>query len=232
ELIRIQMPSHYQVSLEGLEEHNDSIRGEGYYRKVMEFLPVLRGLGIYSMIMLTLTRDNMEQIIPLAEELRDICDSFTFNRLSLVGEGANLYLPDRDKYRSFLEKYIEAARENPVMRLKDNLINIIRHEQGQKPFGGCAGFGCGAAFNFITVLPDGEVHACRKFPSYIGNIFEKNIEEIYEDETARKYRSGSKECRDCTIRPVCGGCLAVAYSFGLNVYEEKDPFCFMSEDRK
>jgi selenobiotic family peptide radical SAM maturase len=232
ELIRIQMPSHYQVSLEGLEEHNDSIRGKGYYRKVMEFLPVLRELGVYSMVMLTLTRDNMEQIIPLAEELRDICDSFTFNRLSLVGEGANLYLPDRDEYRSFLEKYIEAARENPVMRLKDNLINIIRHEQGQKPFGGCAGFGCGAAFNFITVLPDGEVHACRKFPSYIGNIFEKSIEEIYEDESARKYRSGSKECRDCKIRPVCGGCLAVAYSFGLDVYEEKDPFCFMSADRK
>ncbi len=227
ELIRIQMPSHYQVSLEGLVEHNDSIRGEGYYRKVMEFLPVLRELGVYSMVMLTLTRDNMEQIIPLAEELRDICDSFTFNRLSLVGEGANLYLPDRDEYREFLENYIEAARGNPVMRLKDNLINIIRHEKGQKPFGGCAGFGCGAAFNFITVLPDGEVHACRKFPSYIGNIFEKDIEEIYEDQPARKYRYGAKECSGCMIRPVCGGCLAVAYSFGLDVYEEKDPFCFI-----
>jgi selenobiotic family peptide radical SAM maturase len=227
ELISIQMPSHYQVSLEGLEEHNDSIRGKGYYRKVMEFLPVLRELGVYSMVMLTLTRDNMDQIIPLAEALRDACDSFTFNRLSLVGEGANLFLPDRNEFRNFLEKYIEAAKGNPVMRLKDNLINIMKHEKGQQPFGGCAGFGCGAAFNFITVLPDGEVHACRKFPSPIGNIFKQSLREVYDSERAHRYRSGPEECRGCIIRAVCGGCLAVAHSFELDFFRDKDPFCFM-----
>ena len=35
-----------------------------------------------------------------------------------------------------------------------------------EPFGGCTGFGCGAAFNFMAVLPDGEVHACRKVPIF------------------------------------------------------------------
>jgi hypothetical protein len=34
-------------------------------------------------------------------------------------------------------------------------------------------------------------------------------------------------CSRCPIRPVCGGCLAVSHSFGLNVFEERDPFCFM-----
>lgn len=229
ELIKIQKPSHFQVSLEGLEEHNDKIRGSGYFQRVMDFLPMLKELEVYSMVMLTLTKDNMNQIIPLAELLRDKVDSFTFNRLSLVGEGANLHLPEPDEFRRFLSDYLKAAENNPVMRLKDNLINILLNERGLKPFGGCAGFGCGAAFNFITILPDGEVHACRKFPSPVGNLRKQSISEVYDSDLAQKYRSGAKACKGCMIRAVCGGCLAVAHSLGLNAFEERDPFCFINK---
>ncbi|UCG77610.1 MAG: selenobiotic family peptide radical SAM maturase [Nitrospirota bacterium] len=227
DIIAIQMPGFYQVSLEGLEGHNDSIRGEGYFRRVMDFLTVLKELGIYSMVMLTLTNENIDQVIPLAELLKGKVDSFTFNRLSLVGEGASLKMADNEKFRKFLEDYIELAGKNKHVRLKDNFINIIRREKGQNPFGGCAGYGCSAAFNFITVLPDGEVHACRKFPSKIGRIMDVSLSELYDSEMAKKYRSGPEECRGCDIRAVCGGCMAVAYGCGKDVFKEKDPFCFM-----
>jgi selenobiotic family peptide radical SAM maturase len=179
------------------------------------------------MVMLTLTSDNMDQVIPLAELLRDRADVFHFNRLSLSGEGANLRLPDREGYREFLQRYLEAARKNPVMGLKDNLINILRHEEGVEPFGGCTGYGCGAAFNFVSLLADGEVHACRKFPSPIGNIHDQGLAEIYDSDPAKRYRAGCGACTGCKIRAACGGCLASAHSHGLNVFEEKDPFCFM-----
>jgi len=226
EIVDIAMPTHYQVSLEGLEKHNDAIRGRGYFRRVMEFLPVLRDLGVYSMVMLTLTRDNVDQVIPLAEYLRDRVDSFTFNRLSPVGEGAALQLPDRDDFVRFLEGYLDAAQDNPVMGLKDNLFNIILYRRGGKLTGGCTGYGCGAAFNFLTLLPEGEVHACRKFPSLIGNINERSLAELYDSESAARYRAGASACLGCSIRPVCGGCLAVAHGMGVDVFEGKDPFCF------
>jgi radical SAM protein with 4Fe4S-binding SPASM domain len=94
-------------------------------------------------------------------------------------------------------------------------------------FGGCAGFGCGAAFNFLALLPDGEVHACRKFPSRIGNLAASTLHDIYEGEAARRYRRGSAACRECPIRPVCGGCLAVTHGFGRNIFVERDPYCFI-----
>jgi selenobiotic family peptide radical SAM maturase len=230
ELSAIEPPLFYQVSLEGLEPHNDHIRGPGHFQRTLEFLDRLRGMGIYSMVMLTLTRDNIDQVIPLAEILRDKADLFTFNRLALVGQGANLHLPGKERYAAFLEAYTEAAHTNPVISLKDNLINIIRYRKGVEPFGGCTGYGCGAAFNFICLLPDGEVHACRKFPSYIGNALLNSLSEIYDSAAAGRYRSGCSECRGCAIRPVCGGCMAMAHSFGLNVFEEKDPFCFMAHE--
>jgi selenobiotic family peptide radical SAM maturase len=195
---------------------------------VVEFLKLLREFNIYSMVMLTLTKDNIDHVLPLSEMLRGLTDRFHFNRLSMVGEGANLRLPDKGKYIEFLESYVSAAEKNPILGLKDNLINILHYQKGLKPFGGCAGYGCGAAFNFLTLLPDGEVHACRKFPSLLGNIFHHDFEEIYESEIAKRFRSGCNACRSCTIRPVCGGCLAIAHSYHLNIFEERDPYCFMN----
>ena len=154
DIIAIQKPEYFQVSIEGLPEHNDWIRGKGNFTRVVEFLGVLRDLNVSSAVMLTLTRDNMDQILPLAERLRGHTDHFTFNRLSPVGEGANLQLPDKKAFADFLEKYIDATRSNPILGIKDNLINIIYESQGIAPYGGCTGFGCGASFIFCAVLPD------------------------------------------------------------------------------
>ena len=228
-VIDIRMPEYFQVSLEGLEEHNDAIRGEGYYRRVMDFLDLLQEKQVPSAVMLTLTKANMDQVLPLAEILREKTDYFTFNRLSQVGEGAGLSLPDSDPYRRFLEAYVTEASDNPVIGPKDNLINILRERRGVSPFGGCTGFGCGAAFNFVALLPDGEVHACRKFPSLIGNILESDFMTLYESKEAQRYRMGPEECAECRLRPVCGGCMAVVHGMGLDPFRDRDPFCFIEE---
>ena len=228
-LIEIEHPVFYQVSLEGLQMQNDWSRGPGHFDRVLGFLDVLRGLGVYSMVMLTLTRENMDQVIPLADLLRTRTDLFSFNRLSRVGEGANLQLPSKEGYIAFLKSYTNAAAGNPVIAFKDNLINIVLYQKGLELFGGCTGYGCGAAFNFMTVLPDGEVHACRKFPSPIGNLIENNLAEIYDSEEARSYRAGCNACQSCAIRRVCGGCLAISHSSGGNPLEDMDPYCFIDD---
>lgn len=224
-IVAIRKPVFYQVSLEGLAPHNDYIRGAGHFERVLAFLELLREFGIYSMVMLTLTRDNLAQVLPLAELLRERVDLFTFNRLAPVGEGASLAPVDPGDYQNFLAAYQKAARHNPIIRLKDNLFNRLRHQLGEPLFGGCAGFGCGAAFNFVSVLPDGGVHACRKFPSPIGDLGEQDLAAIYDGEPARRYRAGCLACRECAIRPACGGCLAVAHGCGLDIFSEPDPYC-------
>ena len=228
-LAAIQHPSSYQVSLEGLEAHNDHIREPGHFQRTLAFLELLAELKIPSQVMLTLTRDNMDQVLPLAERLRGLTGNFTFNRLSPVGQGAELLLPTKDEYESFLREYRAAAKTNPVLGIKDNLINILRRESGHRPFGGCTGFGCGAAFNFAALLPDGEVHACRKFPSWIGNIFQTSLQAIFDSDQARGYRAGSSACAGCNLRPVCGGCQAVVSGLGMDPGRDLDPYCFYSQ---
>lgn len=225
-LLDIQPMTHFQISLEGLETYNDYIRGPGHYKRSLSFLEKLREKNIYSMVMLTLNRDNMDQVLPLAEVLKDRADSFTFNRLAMVGEAETLSLPTPQDFKSFLNDYVSAAQSNPVLSLKDNLINLVKAENGFELFGGCTGHGCGAAFNFVSLLPDGEVHACRKFPSMIGNVKEDSLLNIYNASIAQKYRNGSRACRGCDMFTVCRGCPAVVYGMGLDCFTSRDPFCF------
>ena len=227
QVLQIARPAFYQVSLEGLLEHNDLIRGQGSFASVLSFLDLLREKQVYSMVMLTLTRANLDQVLPLAEILRDRVDLFTFNRLAMVGEGANLETPGSIEYEAFIGKYLQARKHNPAMALKDNLINIKLEQDKQGLFGGCTGYGCGAAFNFVSLLPDGQVHACRKFPSPIGDINHQSLAEIYFSAVAGAYRNGCRECAECRLRAICGGCLAVAYGCGLDPLKKKDPGCFL-----
>jgi len=177
------------------------------------------------MVMLTLTRDNLDQVLPLADLLKGRADAFNFNRLAAVGEGSGLLMPTKEDFKTFLRDYQKAAESNPILGFKDNLFNLINWEDGDALLGGCTGFGCGAAFNFLSLLSDGEVHACRKFPSLIGNVQADNLYDICHSQAAVRYRAGSAACATCEKNLVCRGCLAVAYSLGLDIFTEKDPFC-------
>jgi selenobiotic family peptide radical SAM maturase len=220
----------YQISLEGLEEHNDYIRGPGHFQRSLQFLDILRELGIYSMVMLTLTQANTGQVLDLARELEGRADLFTFNRLSTVGSGAYLTPADREEFTRLLAAYQAQAKEISGMGFKDNLFNVYRSQHDLPLFGGCTGYGCGAAFNFVALLCDGEVHACRKFPSPLGNIHDHCLEEIYDSELADSYRQGPSECQNCRLRPVCRGCLAVIHSCGKDVFTARDPYCCSRPD--
>ncbi len=226
-LINIQKPIYYQVSLEGLKENNDKIRGAGHFEQVLSFLERAEESSLQTHVMLTLTKSNLKDVIPLGEYLRDLAHRFTFNRLSRTGEAVSIEMPTKGDYIEFLKEYIKAAKHNSIFGYKDNLFNIYRHNFGSALLPGCTGAGCGAAFNFMALLPDGEVHACRKFPSLLGSIAKLDLIEIYDSKEAERYRQRPTACRKCKIRNSCGGCPAVSYGFGLDPLEDLDPYCFI-----
>lgn len=226
-LLAVQRPVYYQVSLEGLREHNDAVRGEGHFDQAFEFLVATRGLRLPTHVMLTLTAANIDQVLPLAESLRGLTERFTFNRLSQVGNGADLELPDKRRFVQFLRQYLAARRTNPVLGFKENLFGILW--RGRRPFRGCTGYGCGAAFNFVALLPDGEVHACRKYPSPLGNIQTASFDAIYDSPAAQQHCAIPTGCRGCQLRQYCRGCRAVVYGQGLDPHHDRDPYCFVEE---
>jgi selenobiotic family peptide radical SAM maturase len=126
-LVDMGRPVYYQVSLEGLREHNDAMRGGGHFDRVMTFLGDARRRGVATRVMLTLTRANLDQVLPLGEQLRGLTGRFTFNRLSRVGEARTLELPTTADYAPFLHQYTLARRTNPVFGFKEPLAGRRGH---------------------------------------------------------------------------------------------------------
>jgi radical SAM protein with 4Fe4S-binding SPASM domain len=165
-------------------------------------------------------------VLPLVALLEGRTDAFSFSRLSRSGEGAALDAPDPARYRAFLKRYVEQAARSRISTFKDNLISLTLAESGQELSDGCTGVGCGAAFNCLSVLPDGGVYACRKFPSLVGNIYQQSLEEIYYSPEAAQYRRGMRACDGCPIRHACGGCMAVAQRPPEDISAAYDHFCW------
>ncbi|HET9657408.1 MAG TPA: thio(seleno)oxazole modification radical SAM maturase SbtM [Kineosporiaceae bacterium] len=224
-LIAIQTPVYYQVSLEGLSHQDAAVRGTRHFERTFSFLEEARKRGVTTHVMLTLTSDNLDDVLPLAEQLRGLTHRLSFNRLARTGAGTELAHPAPAELHAFLDRYTAAARTDPLLGWKDNLLQPARRRAGLPPFGGCTGHGCGAAFNFVAVLPDGQVHACRKFPSPIGKLPEQSLDTVWRSNAARRYRAGSRGCQGCALRRRCGGCLAVTHGEGLDPITERDPHC-------
>ena len=225
-LCRIKPPSTYQVSLEGRRLQNDSCRGPGSYDRAMSFLGILREVRVNSCVMLTATDRNLGEILPLASLLAYRTDAFCFARLSRTGEGAALNHPDPGRFRAFLDRYVHHAASNEIVTFKESLIGLTLAEKGRPLSDGCTGFGCGAAFNCLSVLPDGDVYACRKFPSLVGNLYEQPLDDVYSSPAAAQYRRGMRACDGCPIRHACGGCMAAAERPPHDISAARDRFCW------
>mgnify|MGYP006272720839 CR=1 FL=1 len=225
-LCSIQPPEQFQVSLEGLKSCNDRIRGEGSFDRVMQFLDLLKSYNVSSGVMLTLHEENFDEVLPLAQLLEGRTDAFNFTRLSQVGEGATLRQISPHGYKAFLEEYLAFAESSRTASYKENLINLIHLERGEETTTGCTGSGCGIAFDGIVLLPDGEVHGCRKLPSRMGNLWDETLEEIYFSPASQELRRGMKACDGCPIRAVCGGCLAASTISPSGFADTVDPCCW------
>ena len=89
QLIDIAPPEYFQISLEGLESYNDYIRGRGHFARSIKFLKQLANLNVYSIVMLTLNRDNLDQVLPLAQKIEKYADAFSWNHFLLFVRGRN-----------------------------------------------------------------------------------------------------------------------------------------------
>ena len=79
----------------------------------------------------------------------------------------------------------------------------------------------------MTILPSGDVYACRRMESKIGNVFEVSPYDLFLGEQMDRYRQYDKfeKCASCELLRFCRGCPAVAYGYTKNMYAP-DPQCW------
>ena len=226
----------YQLSIDGMKKTHDMIRKSGSFDTTIEKIPVLRKAGIDVAIMTTVSgtnKDEIEDIVDLVVE--NNVDIFAFARYCPTSFEKETHIEPieyRDLLNRLWKKFETYKDRGTTFNLKDHLWNLYLYEKDlyKIPQGLDEHImydGCNCANCHMTILPTGEVFACRRMESPVGNALSDNMYDMFVGDAMNEYRKYDQfeKCSKCELLRFCRGCPAVAYGYTHNMYSA-DPQCW------
>lgn len=226
----------YQMSLDGLEQTHDFIRKTGSFTTTLEKIDLLKKADIKSAIMTTVSKLNLSEIPKLIDTVVHYeVDIFAFARYCPTSLEKNLHISPQE-YKYFLEicwkKFEDYKDSKTAFNLKDHLWTLFLYEKGEFIIPSnlqddIIYDGCNCANSHLTILPNGDVLACRRMDSTVGNVYKERLDTIFLSEKMDDYRNyeAFEKCSKCELLRFCRGCPAVAYGYTHNMYSP-DPQCW------
>jgi len=230
-----------QMSLDGLKETHDFYRGKGSFDLTVKALEILDEYGITGTIMFTLTAENKDELVPLMNYLayNTKAKGFAFDLVCGVGNARDI--SDRlskEDVKKYFELYLAEKKKlraagNPMrVSEKSKFFQLIHYENDNfYPYDTddfAVTGGCYVGFTCYTILADGSVAACRRFPTIIGKMPEQKMEDIFlANDLLKKFRRAEsfETCGKCRFFKSCRGCPAVTYGYSEDPFSD-NPLCF------
>jgi len=223
---------YIQISLDGMEKINDSIRGKGTFKKIKSALNKLSNAKIPTTLSMTITKLNIrdvENVIEFSEKIG--VSGVGFRRLAPEGRGSSIrsYMLNPNELKSVYDLIVKKQKE--LIKKHSNLrISIGCESSFFNSENTIFKNSCNAGYFSLTILPNGDVYPCRKLPIKVGNVTKKSIYEIFYSSKKlwqiRDKNNISQECIECPDFSNCKGgskCVSFAYFKKLNV---PDPQCW------
>ena len=226
----------YQLSLDGLEKTHDYFRKPGSFKITIEKIHTLRKNGVKASIMTTVSKTNIDEIPGIIDvAVENEADLFSFSRYCPTSLEKTAQMTS-EEYHQLLEKvwlkFEEYKDKKTYFNLKDHLWTLFLYEKGlfkipENLDENTIYDGCNCGNSHLTILPSGDVFACRRMESKIGNALTDKMTEIFTSNEMNYYRQYDKfeKCSKCELLRFCRGCPAVSYGYTHNFYSP-DPQCW------
>ena len=237
----------YQFSIDGVEKTHDWFRKKGSFQETLNKIECLHQANIKCGIMTTVSSINIDEIPEIIDTVvKYKADFYAFARYCPTDKDKSVGITPQ-RYRQLLadcdtifKKYSDDRRANnrngviTNFSAKDHLWTLYQYETGEFKLPEtdtqdnymCGGCNC---TNYrLTIVPNGDVYACRRVQnSIIGNAFKEPLIDIW-NKHANDYRHFTefKKCSKCKLLKWCRGCPAVASATTGDFYAE-DPQCWM-----
>lgn len=235
--------TYFQLSLDGLEETHDEIRYRGSFAQTIKGIRALKKSGVPVAIMFTVGRYNADELIKVIDLVVEFkVEYFDFGRFIPIGSGKkfidnslltpaefhNLLLTVSKRYDS----YTKGPKYNIVFGGNEPLWGLLKQGKISNPEpdflkklppGGCS------IGHTLTILPNGDVLACRRLPeSFIGSALKDNIFDLAKQVILfREKTFSNSSCNHCELIKSCGGCQAMVNALSGNVIGQRnDPYCW------
>jgi radical SAM/SPASM domain protein of ACGX system len=223
-----------------MRDFHDHFRKQGSFDTTIDKIDCIKRSGMYCTIMSTVSSANAEdlpKIIDLVAEKQ--VDVFAFGRYCPTSnqKSEEYHIPPKE-YRKLLAtcwerfQYHKAHGCNTTFQLKDHLWTLYLYEEGlftipKEHNPNLIYDGCHCGIGHMTILPTGDVFACRRMDSKVGNVFEGSLYDIFMGANLDEYRLFDKfeKCSKCELKGYCRGCPAVTYGYTGSMYSP-DPQCW------
>ncbi|MBR6323245.1 MAG: radical SAM protein [Lachnospiraceae bacterium] len=208
------------VSLDGPREIHDKYRQEGSYDRALRAITVLTEAEIPVSVISTLNAENVKTLSILYETLKEYpIFAWQLQACSPMGNAANGGTPWRFSFREAID-FVESHRRIAPFALgvADNIGYYTETEGSLRGVQNGRFFftGCRAGLTTLGIDSVGNVRGCESMydPRFNeGNLREKTLREIWEDDNAFSYNRGFKpsnltgKCSSCPEAFRCaGGC--------------------------
>jgi radical SAM protein len=254
-LVKNSGASSISISLDGGAEFHDYLRGAGVFQTTIRTLIALKESGINIQVNTLVSRNNLTDLPwVLKILLENGIKTWEIFFLIKVGRGMDVEDVTPEQYDAACKFLVYAAGyginirtvEGPYFRklsidhnnglshennrlflkLKETAIKLCGHPEHSRDRIPVAKTSDGNGIIFVS--HNGNVRPSGFLPFDVGNILDKPLVEVYEDnETLKRLRDRSNitgKCRVCQYLEVCGGSRARAYFYSGEVFGE-DPVC-------
>ena len=228
----------YQLSIDALEKTHDWFRKPGSFKTTLEKIGCINRAGIRSVVMTTVSGTNIDEVPGIIDAVVTAgANVYAFARYCPTSEEKDVNIEPL-RYRALLAECDERFRAyqeagcKTYFNKKDHLWTLYEYEAGafEIPASARKGTiygGCNCGNCHMTILPTGDVYACRRVQnSRVANVFEERLADVWvcQMERYRDYERFEK-CSKCELMPWCRGCPAVASGRDGNFYAA-DPQCW------
>lgn len=222
-------PKFIQISLEGDEQINDSIRGKGSYKEILEALKTYKKYKIPVMISFTANSQNYKsfcKVVKVAQKYK--VDKVWTDRYLPKGLNDSLSL-NTEQVKEFFH-IIQFEKKRKISNLFSKTI-ISSNRALQFLVNGDQPYSCSAGRSLLTILSNGDVLPCRRLPIKIGNLNSDNLNDLFQNSYVlrdlRTHENLNSNCKECYYSKSCnGGLKCLSYAI-INDYHIKDPNCWI-----
>ncbi|GHV48074.1 hypothetical protein FACS189499_06780 [Clostridia bacterium] len=227
------------ISIDGLQEQHDYTRGNGVFQKCCDAIAILQEQGITVGVNTTLTKENIGDL----PELKQLLIGFGVLRwqLQTAAPMGNFVkrinsMLEPNTFKNIIDFAYDVNKEGKItillteeigyysrkeaiarqMDLKTSLLPVWR--------------GCNSGIKSVGILANGDIIGCNSIrdKSFVeGNIRERSVSEIWNDENSFSWRRKLKKemlsgfCKTCMYGDVClGGCSNVRLTREGGLYSD------------
>ncbi len=211
-----------QISIDGIEDYHDNIRGLGTYSCSFSTISKLEKLEIPYSIATVVNKNNAACMIKLAGELAKLksMQHWSVSYEMPFGSASFEDMMSVDEWNGFVDELLDYVEFKMKIRKLFSFDLFIKYKDKlDSLLSGKMCYNCGSGRDKIYIYPDLTIYSCTCLTDFpLGNLKNESLTDILANNKTKLFSEYKvvvdSECYNCDFLKYCnGGCIGMSYHY-------------------